>query len=105
MAGLLGISTYSVALAPMVCGGPGHRRRHRHPAAPHRLPGRELALLKTFADQAVIAIQNARMFRETQDAPEAADRQRQVLNVIGHSMADAGPVFEKILELRAAGRL
>ena len=45
------------------------RRRDRGSAAtsPARSPTRRLALLKTFADQAVIAIQNARLFREIQD--------------------------------------
>jgi signal transduction histidine kinase/CheY-like chemotaxis protein len=33
----------------------------------------ELAVLKTFADQAVIAIQNARLFREARDARAAAE--------------------------------
>jgi len=33
---------------------------------PHPMTGKDLALLKTFADQAVIAIQNVRQFREIQ---------------------------------------
>ena len=45
----------------------------------------ELALLKTFADQAVIAIQNARLFNETQGGAGAADRHRRILRVISRS--------------------
>ena len=59
---------------------------------------RQRALLKTFADQAVIAIQNAKMFRETNEALERQTATSDVLQVISNSVSDARPVFEKILD-------
>ena len=58
----------------------------------------EIALLETFAAQAVIAIENVRQFRELQNRLAREGATRQVLEVISQSRDDETPVFDTILE-------
>lgn len=57
---------------------------------------KDMDLLQSFADQAVIAIQNARLFSETQTALVRQTASAEILEVISGAHTDASQVFETI---------
>src|SRR5260370_6569791 len=84
-------------------------------AEPAPFSDNEIELLKTFADQAVIAIENVRLFTELQQKNEALTRAHaqvsealdqqtatsEILRVISHSPTDVQPVLDAVAESAA----
>ncbi|MEJ2375930.1 MAG: GAF domain-containing protein [Pseudolabrys sp.] len=100
----------SILSVPMLRGGQAVGAISIVAKAANAFSERQQALLCTFADQAVIAIENARLFDEvrqrTDDLSESLEYQTatsEVLNVISRSPTNVQPVFDAICE--SASRL
>ena len=74
-------------------GALGARRIEVRPFTPA-----QIQLLETFADQAVIAIENVRLFQELKESLEQQTATSEILSVIASSPTDVQPVLNVVAE-------
>ena len=67
----------------------------------HHSRDKSIALLQTFADQAVIAVQNVQSFNDTKETLERQTVTANILSVISGSPTDEQPVLEAIVQSAA----
>ena len=97
------MGTFSALIVPMIKDAERIGVLEVAVAGERRFSERDIKLLQTFADQAVIAIENARLIRELEESnretTEALEQQTamsEVLEIISRSTKDEQPVLEEI---------
>ena len=87
----------AITIMPMMRGGDAIGALSVVRSAPGALSDKQLAVLSTFADQAVIAIENTRLLNELRESLQQQTATADVLKVISSSPGDLKPVFEALL--------
>src|SRR6185436_8547293 len=88
------LSFRSIAAAPLIRDGVAIGTIAMSSPEPGALSEKQMELLATFADQAVIAIENVRLFNETKESLERQTATAEILKVIASSPSDVQPVFD-----------
>jgi len=89
--------THSILFVPLISEGVGIGTIYVGRETTGEFSPKEVSLLETFADQAVIALQNTRLFSETHEALQRQTATAEVLKVIAQSRGSVQPVFDAIV--------
>ncbi len=86
----------AVTIVPMMRSGSAIGSLMIARVVPGSLSNKQLAVLQTFANQAVIAIENTRLLNELRESLDRQTAASEVLSVISSSPGELQPVFETI---------
>ena len=88
----------TILVTPLLREGDCDRGYSCPPTEVRPFTDKQIALLKTFADQAVIAIENVRLFQELKESLEQQTATSEILGVIASSPTDVQPVLDVVAE-------
>src|SRR5262249_23344243 len=88
----------AITIMPMMRGGDAIGALSVVRSASGGLSDKQIAILRTFADQAVIAIQNTRLLNELRESLQQQTATAEVLKTISSSTGQLDPVFNAMLE-------